>query len=333
MKRKVYIVLMMIPVFFLCSCRVKEPEYSSDIFYEKVAGDVFESFESVKQVLDVAPDYEFNAPYYTDSICYTTESFVGTSEEQAGTKAEALYNVTDSEIIYASNIFSKVYPASITKLMTALLVLENCDLDEEITIEDNGISTLLAGSKNCEFLVGERLTVRTLLYSLLVYSGNDAAYILANHVAGSEKAFVDMMNAKAVDILANDTHFVNSHGLNNPDHYTTPYDMYLVFNECLKSEVFRDAINTVLYSAVVKDKDGNDKTYSFEQTNFFKLGLAPVPAGIEVIGGKTGTTPAAGYCMIMFFKDADGNEYICESFGNKTAEDLYNSLTRLMEMV
>lgn len=318
----------------LCSCSKTDTSYSSDLFYSKVIGDVFESADSVKVVLAKDSDnYHFEQEFYTDSICFPTGEYSAVKDEEGKLKdVSALYCITDNTVIYESNVFERVYPASITKLLTALLTLENCNMQDEIVISDTGTSSMPAGAKNCNFEVGEKITVEQLLYSLLIYSGNDAAYILATHISGSEEEFTKLMNSRANELFAVDTHFVNSHGLHKLDHYTTPYDMYLIFNECLKYDLFRTIVGTPKYTLSLSKADGSVKQYDFEQTNLFFTGAKRVPEGITIGGGKTGTTSAAGYCMILYFTASNGKEYICESFANYNAEDLYGRLTELMQI-
>ena len=141
-----------------------------------------------------------------------------------------------------------MYPASLTKLMTALVALDSADLSDTVTVSANADAGKFAADEQvCGIKAGDELTLGDLLYGLLLYSGNDNAVAIAEHISGSEKAFAEKMNEKAQEIMATKSHFVNSNGLHNEDHYTTAYDMYLIFNECIKNEKFLEMIQAKSY--------------------------------------------------------------------------------------
>ena len=128
-------------------------------------------------------------------------------------------------VLYGKNIHTAYYPASITKIMTALVVIENCSLDEMVTFSHNAVYNVEAGSSSAGLDEGDVLNVRDCLYALLLKSANESANALAEHVAGSTEAFAEMMNAKAASLGCQDSHFANPSGLNNPDHYVSAYDV------------------------------------------------------------------------------------------------------------
>ena len=131
--------------------------------------------------------------------------------------------VIDAEtgtILYGKNIHTAYYPASITKILTALIVIEHSDLDEMVTFSHNAVYNVEAGSSSAGLDEGDVLSVRDCLYALLLKSANEAGNALAEHVAGSIENFTDMMNAKAASLGCQDSHFANPSGLNNPNHYT-----------------------------------------------------------------------------------------------------------------
>lgn len=247
--------------------------------------------------------------------------------------AALLINVDDNEVIFAENIYQTVYPASITKLLTALVVLKHANLEDTVTVSYNASHIPVVGAKLCGFEEGDRISVETLLGGLLVYSGNDAGLALAEHIAGSEEAFVQMMNEEAMAIGAVNTHFVNSHGLHDDDHYTTAYDMYMIFKELLASEKFVSLVNLPSYTAVYTDAQGNSIEKVFESTNLYFTGLAKAPSGITVIGAKTGTTSRAGYCLALYFKDREGTGYIAEIYKADNPTNLYEQISYLMEQI
>ena len=203
-------------------------------------------------------------------------------------------------ILYGKNIHSKKYPASITKIMTAIIVLENCSLDEEVYFSETALNNLEVGAVTARTSVGDVLTVRDCLYALLYRSANEVANALAEHVAGSISAFADMMNAKAKELGCLNTHFVNPSGLHNDEHYTTAYDMALIAMEAMRDPVFLDL--------------EDDESYRIGPT-------AQVPQGMvvtighrmlrstggytdsRVIGGKTGYTSKAGNTLVTMAED------------------------------
>ena len=201
--------------------------------------------------------------------------------------AAGSFDLASGEVDYAQNIFNKMYPASITKVMTALVTLKNCSLDETVTVGEE-CQDIESGSSVCMIEPGDQLTVEQLLYGLLLNSGNDAAMSLAVYVGGTVDNFVNMMNEEAASLGATGTHFANPHGLHDENHYTTAYDIYLMFQEALKYDAFQEIIgSSEYYSIFIRD---NDKYgIMWQSTNYYHIGEATPPQDVEVIGGKTGT--------------------------------------------
>ena len=141
------------------------------------------------------------------------------------------------------------------------------------------------------------------------------------------------MNEEAKLLGATNTHFVNPNGLHNDEHYTTAYDMYLIFNEAIKSETFLQIINATTYTAVYQSVRGSTVEKTYTTTNQFLTGEKDFPDNFTIIGGKTGTTYDAGKCLILLVKDEDGNPYILIGLGCDTRERLYNFLEAQMEYI
>lgn len=243
-----------------------------------------------------------------------------------------LYRLSDRKVLSEHGVTDKVYPASTTKLLTALVALKHCNLSESVTFSYNASHINISGAMLCGFKEGDTVMLGDLLAALLIYSGNDAGVAIAEHVSGSVEAFADLMNEEAEKLGAVDTHFVNPHGLHNKDHYTTAYDIYLIMNELIHYNKFLSIISTPSYEVNYVDAQGNAKTKIFNSTNLYFEGVFKAPEEIEIIGGKTGTTNAAGCCLTLYFKDKEGVSYIAEVFHAPTYEVLYGKMTELMKL-
>ena len=222
--------------------------------------------------------------------------------------------------------------ASITKVMTALVAIKNGDLNARVVVTDDAVITE-SGATLCGIEPGDTLTLEQLLYGLMLPSGNDAGAAIAVHIAGSIDKFADMMNQEAASLGATGTHFVNPHGLNDPDHYTTAYDLYLIFNEALKYPVFRQIVGTTSYTANYHDKDSQAVTKTWKGGNWFMTRERETPEGLTVFGGKTGTTNAAGYCLIMATRDQNDKEYISVILKSDSRPGLYDNMTNIISKI
>lgn len=273
------------------------------------------------------------ADYLTKNLSVVLDEDNHMQDEAISAISSLMFNETTQEVIYANNVYEKIYPASTTKLLTALMVLKYGNLTDQVTIKEDNAGITVYGAKLCNFKAGDVVSMETLLNCLLVYSGNDAAIAIAEHMSGSEEAFVAWMNEEAQKIGAVSTHFINSHGLHNPNHYTTAYDMYLIFKECLDYDIFTSIIKKENYTANYIDKDGNAKSANYETTNMFLLGKMTAPEGITVFGGKTGSTSDAGDCLVLYSEDANGTGYITEVFKANSKTNLYNQISYLLDMI
>ena len=192
------------------------------------------------------------------------------------------------------------FPASITKVMTAIIVLENCDLDEEVVFSETALNNLEPGAVTARTSVGDVLTVRDCLYALLYRSANEVANALAEHVAGSIPAFVDMMNEKAKELGCINTHFENPSGLNDENHYTTAYDMALIGREAMDNPAFLDIEDDESYriGATAEVPQGMVVTIGHKM-----LRSTGDYTDSRVVGGKTGYTSLAGNTLITMAED------------------------------
>ena len=253
-------------------------------------------------------------------------------ENYVTSEAAALFDVSDRETLYSKEAFERLYPASITKVMTALVAIKNGDLNARVVVTDDAVITE-SGATLCGIEPGDTLTLEQLLYGLMLPSGNDAGAAIAVHIAGSIDKFADMMNQEATSLGATGTHFVNPHGLNDPDHYTTAYDLYLIFNEALKYPVFRQIVGTTSYTANYHDKDSQAVTKTWKGGNWFMTRERETPEGLTVFGGKTGTTNAAGYCLIMATRDQNDKEYISVVLKSDSRPGLYDNMTNIISKI
>lgn len=276
----------------------------------------------------------FRGDLYSAELCVAAEDVSMENAPDTNTlKAAALFDVDEKDTDFAYKIHEKMYPASLTKLMTALVTFDSgMDLSETVTVSSNADSGRFAVDEQvCGIKEGDQLSLESLLYGLLVYFGNDNAVAIAEHVGGSVDKFAEMMNAKAQEIMATHSHFINPNGLHNENHYTTAYDMYLIFNKCIKNDKFMEIIQTDSYEADVKRADGSNTTIKWEPTSYYALGEAKLPKSGKIIGGKTGTTLSAGNCLILLNESDSGKPFISIVMGAETKELLYQDMTALIE--
>ena len=246
--------------------------------------------------------------------------------------AAGLFDLSGKDVLYSNQIHERLYPASTTKIMTALLVLEQGNLSDIVTVGKNAAaSSFPADASLCGLKEGDQMTLETLLHGLLLSSGNDAATAIAEYISGSEEAFVEEMNARARELMAVNTHFVNPHGLHDDNHYTTAYDLYLIFNTCIQNEEFLKIIESDGYTASITEADGSVRTEEWSPTNYYARGIVDAPEGVTVVGGKTGTTGEAGYCLILLDRNAADDPYISIVMGAGSRDILYEDMNALLE--
>ncbi len=253
-------------------------------------------------------------------------------DERVNAEAAAVFDLSGKQVIFGKNAFEQLYPASITKVMTAIIAIKYGNLSDQVTVTDEAVITE-AGASLCNVHPGDTLTLEQLLYGLMLPSGNDAAAAIAVHMAGSIEDFAQMMNDEAMRIGATGTHFVNPHGLTDPDHYTTAYDLYLMFNEALKLPLFREIISSTAYTAEYTDGQGNPVSQTWKGGNWYMTGERETPDGLTVLGGKTGTTSAAGYCLIMAVEDQAESEYISVVLKAGSRAGLYDNMTEIIQKI
>ena len=200
-----------------------------------------------------------NLEAFASDLCVTVEDVTqGTTVDMSQATAAGLFDINDGEVLYAKNVHEKLNPASITKILTALCALKYGNLDDVLTASEN-VYINESGAVKLGIEAGDTMTLDQALHALLLKSANDVAIMIAEYLAGSVEGFSDMMNETAQALGATNSHFVNSNGLTDPNHYTTVYDLYLICNEAVKYDKFIEIIHTPSYNSVYHDKNGKEK--------------------------------------------------------------------------
>ena len=248
---------------------------------------------------------------------------------QRNVKAAFSANEEDKTALLSYHVFDRIYPASITKVMTAILTLEHGNFEDKVTLSHD-ITFDEGNVVRSNLKKGDTVTVEGLFNSLLVASDNDCAVILAEYIAGSVAEFTKMMNEKAKELGATHTHFANANGLHNENHYTTAYDLYLIFREALTYDRFVATVGQKDYVLEYDTAAGYRAEEYKTSTNAYFTNVYPIPTGIEVVGGKTGTTSVAKSCLILYTKDKNQEPMISVVLGAETKDILYGTMTDLI---
>lgn len=217
-------------------------------------------------------------------------------EPNIASNSAILVEESTGKILYEKNAYEKMYPASTTKVMTAILTLENCDLNEMATVSHKAIYSIPNGYVNANLQEGEEISIKDLMYTLMVKSANDAAIVLAEHISGSVEGFADMMNEKAKEIGCQNTHFVNPNGIHSDNHYSTAYDLYLMASYGMKNETFRDYVSTVSYTLPATNQYPTSDRICMTTNDMIRPKSKYYNE--NVIGIKTGYTTEAKNCLI-----------------------------------
>lgn len=271
------------------------------------------------------------ADLFADGLCVSDGS-ENTTAVSLNSYSAGLFDLNQEEVLYAKDIFTRRSPASITKVMTALVTLKYGNLDDMVTVT-SVVKDIEEGSSVCDIKEGDVLSLRQLLYGMMIASGNDASMMIAEHVGGSVSNFVALMNEEAQAIGATGTHYTNPHGLTDADHYTTVYDIYLIFQEALKYDVFQDIISRKNYYAEYARGDGSAVAVTWESTNHYFTNEADTPENVSIFGGKTGTTEDAGACLSLMTKDLYGNPYISIILHAGDKASLYEEMNELLSLI
>ena len=242
---------------------------------------------------------------------FTTASYAN-SDVSVYSENYILIEASTGKIVCGNNYDTVLYPASTTKIMTAILTLENCDLKDKAVVSHNAIFSVPLGYSHAMLVEGEELTIEQLLNLLLIPSANDAAIVLAEHIAGSVDSFSTMMNTKAIELGCTNTNFVNPNGIHDDNHYSTAHDLAIMAKYAMQNETFRRIVTTKEYTLPATNNYPEPDRY-FENTNALVVPddrdsydnyYYPYATGV-----KTGYTDPAGECLVASAKK-DDKEYI-----------------------
>lgn len=317
MNKKILCILLSLTVF-ISGCSSADP----DIF----------SYQS-NETKTVSLTEDTQEDLFSNKLAVVDENKQDSKDSTMTSSASILVDRSTKEVLYANNVFERLYPASLTKLATALMVFRYGNLDDIVTISYDASHITEPGAKLCGFSEGDKVSLNTLLNCMLVYSGNDAATAIADHLFENETTFCEKVNQELKTLGATNTHFVNSHGLDEKEHYTTAYDLYLIFNALFEYDQFKTIINEASYKAEYSTKDGRQVLKYFANTNQYLSGLTEAPDHITVIGGKTGTTDLAGNCLILYSTDESNKEYISLVLNANGKVDLYKQMNYLLSKI
>lgn len=235
-------------------------------------------------------------------------------------EAAILLEANTGVVLYAKNVHEHLYPASTTKMVTALLAAENSKMDEMVSFSYDSVFSLEEGSSNMGIDPGQALSMEQCLYGLMVASANEVANAIGEHVGGSMDGFVDMMNKKVADLGLEDTHFTNTNGLYDDEHYTSAYDLAIIAKEFFKNEYLSKIGNTATYHFTPTSTQPDD----FYVRNKHKLINGEIPyTGIK--GGKTGYTSEAGETLVTC-AEQNGMMLICVVLKEESPEQFYDTV-------
>ncbi|MBP5618500.1 MAG: D-alanyl-D-alanine carboxypeptidase, partial [Clostridia bacterium] len=233
-----------------------------------------------------------------------------------GSRVAYVADPATGKVLYEKNAHEAVYPASTTKLLTALLVVENCDLSEMATVSREALRRVPSDYVDADLEVGERLSVLDLLKALLIPSANDVAFVLAEHVSGTTEAFVARMNERAAELGCESVHFVNPNGIHNAEHVCSAYDLFLIARECRKHEVLREIVQTKSFTLPATEQHPEEDRTFLNSNEMLLLG----PYYYSYCTGmKTGRTDAAGECLVAS-SERDGMELISVVLGGRIVD-------------
>lgn len=283
------ILLAFLLVFQLIPCQV----LATQVDESAVSGETLEPTESTEATLPVVTgNASVNAGCSSINAVYP---LVNSTQLSVKLGAALMYEMNSGTLLYALNPDAKMYPASVTKVMTCLLALEHGDIDDIVTVSEEIVANRDPNGSHCNLMADEEMSLKNLMYCLMVASANDAGTVISEYIAGSEDAFVEMMNQKAQELGCVNTHFANPHGLHDENHYTTARDLAKIMLAALEYDLFQEIYGTQTYEVPATNKSEARKltttNYMMDKTH------VEYYYDERVVGGKTGFTTPAGRCL------------------------------------
>ncbi|MGN0352174.1 MAG: D-alanyl-D-alanine carboxypeptidase family protein [Roseburia sp.] len=318
-KRKLLCCCVSIAAIFISGCSAGSTELNE-------AYDVYGTGKTVGISTTTADEVS----YFAKDLCVSEDINLGTEDTTSEVAEGAgVFNLATNTVTYSKNLYEKLYPASTTKILTAYIALKYCDLNEMVTVSENAVNQT-TDSSICNLNAGDVISMRYLLYGLMLRSGNDAAIAIAEHISGDVDSFAVLMNQEAKALGATNSNFVNPNGLPDENHYTTIYDMYLIFQAALQNETFVTIISTVSTDVTYYNRSGEAVSQSWSNTNQYLLGKQTAPDGITIVGGKTGTTGEAGYCLVLYSYNSENQPIISIVFKADCKSNLYLLMNEML---
>lgn len=282
-------------------------------------------------------DVDYGVSLFAKNLCIYPIDKIDKTDSTMTAEASMLVNTTDQKVLFANNIYDRIYPASVTKIVTTMLALKYGNLSDTVTISYDASHITEPGATKCGLNEGDQVILGDLLYGFMLCSGNDAGIAIAEHISGDVEAFAKLMNDETKRLGCIGSNFTNPHGLHDEQHYTTTYDMYLILNELLTNNAYKDKFIKIINSSTTtmnyKDANGNMISKTYNNTNRYLLGTQPMPDNVKVIGGKTGTTGMAGSCLVLYSKGDDGKDYMSFVFHADSSNSLYLQMSHLLNMI
>ncbi len=269
--------------------------------------------------------------FLIQSLCFPLLSSATTKEDlkkinsSIKSSAAIVMEATTGKIIYSKNGNAIKYPASTTKILTAIIAIEQSSLNDMALVSEYAVTSIPSGYTNANIQVGETLSIKDLLYALMLASANEAAVVIAEHISGSNSEFAELMNKKAIEIGCKNTHFINANGMHNKSHYTTAYDMALITQYAMKNKTFRQIVSTTSYTLpATKVYPYNSRTFT-NTNSLIIVNKNNVPNNFyypSAIGVKTGFTSPAGNCLVSAANN-NGLEFITVILGARAKDIRY----------
>ena len=252
-------------------------------------------------------------------------ALLGMDKIVSNARSAIVFEANSETLMYAWNPDMQMYPASLVKIMTVLLALENCQLTDLVTVSQEAVSSVPSDAVSAKLLPGEKLSVQDLLYCILMSSANDACVVIAEHIGGSEQGFVEMMNSRAAEMGCTGTYFTNSHGLHHDDQHTTARDSARILSVAMKNEMFRQIFVADDYMI---EKTNLSEIRRITSGNYMKDTTSKLYYDSRVIGGRTGVTQDGRRCLATA-AERNGMQLITVVMGAESVyqEDGYSAIS------